>query len=148
MQKLVISSVRDSIRSKLWESDIAELLEHLLSRGAKIAVFAGAVRDTVFAEEHGFTDIKPRDWDIGISHISRRDFDGILNEAGGWKNKYGGFKLAFNRTLPCEIWRQEDTVGLRKTRSPFNLENILRSFVLSCNAIALDLDKGHIYDHG
>lgn len=148
MQKLAISSVRDVIQRKLWSSEIAELLEYLFLRGAKIGVFAGAVRDTVFGQEHGLGNIEPRDWDIGISNISREEFDGILEEVGGKRNRYGGFKMAFRDSLPCEIWRQEDTVGLIKTRSPFSLENILRSFVLSCNAIALDLDTGHIHDHG
>jgi hypothetical protein len=148
MRKLIISSVRDSIQHQIWSSPGSELLQHLLSRGARISVFAGGVRDTILAEECGLPQVRPRDWDIGISHISREEFEGILNEQGGTKNRYGGYKLFSKTSQSWELWRQEDTVGLKKTKSPFSIENVLRSFVLSCNAIAFDIDKGHICDHG
>jgi hypothetical protein len=148
MRRLNIPSVRDSIQNCLWNSGGCGLLQHLFSRDAKISVFAGGVRDTILAQERGYSNVSPRDWDIGISHISRREFDGILKEVGGVRNKYGGFKLFCGSSQPWEIWRQEDTVGLCKNNAPYSFENVLRSFVLSCNAIAIDLDKGHIYDHG
>src|SRR5258708_27561464 len=148
MRRLTISTVRDAIQTELWHSAGSELLWHLLSRGAKIKVFAGGVRDAFLKQECGLGNINPRDWDIGISNIPRQEFDGILSEVGGVKNRYGGFKLLGGSSMPWELWRQEDTVGLRKTESPFTLENVLRSFVLSCNALAFDLDTGHIYDHG
>jgi hypothetical protein len=148
MRILNINSVRDAIQGELWQSAGKDLLEHLLSNGVKIVVFAGSVRDTILSHEHGFIDIKPRDWDIGITGIPVNEFDGILKEVGGTRNKYGGFKLFCDCAQSWEIWRQEDTVGLRKTRSPFSLRNLLHSFVLSCNAIAFDLDKGHICDCG
>jgi hypothetical protein len=140
--------VRDAIQSELWHGARTDLLQYLLSRGVKVFVFAGAVRDTVLSQECGWTHIKPRDWDIGIAGIPRKEFDGLLKDFGGSKNRYGGFKLFCDGSQSWEIWRQEDTVGLRKTNSPFSLENLLRSFVLSCNAIAFDLDRGHIYDCG
>ncbi|SRR6266481_892395 len=148
MRKLNIPTVRDAIQNALWESRGGELLEYLFSRGAKIGVFAGGVRDAVLVQEYGCSNIRTRDWDIGISHIPRTEFDGILREFGGAKNKYGGFKLFFESSQPWEIWRQEDTVGLLKNNVRHSLENVLRSFVLSCNAIAIDLDRGHIYDQG
>jgi hypothetical protein len=148
MHKLNITSVRDAVQAELLEGAGKELLQYLFAQGATICVFAGAVRDTVFAHEVGLRNISPRDWDIGISGIPRKEFNGILEEFGGSKNKYGGFRLFSDTLRPWEIWRQEDTVGLLKTGSPFSLENVLRSFVLSCNAIACDLDKGHIYDCG
>lgn len=148
MRKLKINTVRDNIQTQIWNSRGNELLQHLFLRGAKIGVFAGAVRDAILTYECGCSNIQPRDWDIGISGVSRQEFDGILREFGGSRNRYGGYKLFCGSSPSWEVWRQEDTVGLRKTKSPFNLKNLLRSFVLSCNAIAFDLDKGLFDDHG
>jgi len=148
MRKLKINSVRDAIQNEFWHSAGNDLLQYLLSRGVKITVFAGGVRDVVLAQECGLSHIKPRDWDVGISGISRKKFDGILRELGGSKNRYGGFKLFCDSSQSWEVWRQEDTVGLRMTGSSFGLKNLLRSFVLSCNAIAFDLDTGYICEYG
>jgi hypothetical protein len=148
MQIVKINSVRDSIQDELMHDARKDLLQHLLSRGAKITIFAGAVRDTILAREYGLTSVEPRDWDIGIAGIPRREFDGLLCEVRGLKNRYGGFKLLSRNCQTWELWRQEDTVGLRKTKSSFSLKNLLRSFVLQCNAIAFDLDKGFFHDHG
>jgi hypothetical protein len=148
MLKLKINPIRDAVQGTLWRSPASDLLEHLLLRGAKIAVFAGAIRDLVLSCECGFTHVKPRDWDIGVAGISHDEFNGILKEVGGSKNKYGGFKLFSETAQPWEIWRREETVGLLKTGAPLDMKNVLRSFVLSCNAIACDLNTGNIYDCG
>jgi hypothetical protein len=148
MRTLKVPSVRDHVQEHLLHGGKWELLRYLFSRGARISVFAGAVRDAFLSEECGFRHVVPRDWDIGISHISLKEFDGLLREIGGSKNRYGGFRLAWGASECWELWRQEETVGLRKTKAPFSLVNTLRSFVLSCNAIALDVDRGCIYDHG
>ena len=69
MHKLNITSVRDAVQAELLEGAGKELLQYLFAQGATICVFAGAVRDTVFAHEVGLRNISPRDWDIGISGI-------------------------------------------------------------------------------
>ncbi|HZD93758.1 MAG TPA: hypothetical protein VE133_05855, partial [Candidatus Sulfotelmatobacter sp.] len=47
-----------------------------------------------------------------------------------------------------DIWRLEETIGIRKTGSACSLENVLRSFNLNCNAIALDVRTGLFLDAG
>jgi hypothetical protein len=148
MKNVNISSVRDELFREARVGFGAQLLDFLLSRGAKVHLFAGAVRDSIAKNECGWSGIETRDWDIGISQLSRREFSGVLREAGGLRNRYGGYKLLEAGSCPWEFWRLEDTVGLRQTESPFSLENVLRSFVLSCNALAFDFDKGWISDHG
>jgi hypothetical protein len=46
------------------------------------------------------------------------------------------------------VWRLEETIGLKKTGAPRSLENMLRSFNLNCNAIALDVRTGLFLDAG
>jgi hypothetical protein len=49
--------------------------------------------------------------------------------------------------LPAwDLWRLEDSVGLRKTHTARTLENMLRTFNLNCNAIALNLGTGVLTD--
>lgn len=148
MRRLRLNSVRSAIQTQLWQGVGSDILTYLFRHGVNVTVFAGAVRDVVLAQECGWAHVKPRDWDIGLSGISQKEFDGIFRELGGVKNKYGGFKLFANQPQYWEIWRQEDTVGLRKTGAAFSLENLLRSFVLSCNAIAFNLDTGYLHDCG
>ena len=92
----------------------------------------------------GRGDGTPRDFDIGVAGIRKEDFDSIL--AGlGRRNRHGGFVLR-ERGLPTwDIWRLEDSVGLQKTKSLFSIENVLRSFNLDCNAIALRLELPGIH---
>jgi hypothetical protein len=150
MLKLRLPSVRDSIYRQFESMGAAatDVIQFLLRRDSKVGIFAGAVRDAVAAAEFGWEVSQPRDWDIGVSNISQKDFHGILAELGGIQNHYGGYKLLLNGIVPWEVWRVEDTVGLRIRNAPRTLENVLRSFVLSSNAIVFDLDEEHFYDQG
>src|SRR5207245_8694873 len=74
-------------------------------------------------------------------------FDEVLS-GFGTKNRHGGFVLCEDGFPPWDIWRLEASIGLRKTGTVFSLENVLRSFNLNCNAIALDMKTGVILDAG
>jgi hypothetical protein len=63
MQIVKLNSVRDSIQDELTHDARNDLLQHLLSRGARVLIFAGAVRDTILARECSLTRVEPRDWD-------------------------------------------------------------------------------------
>jgi hypothetical protein len=143
-----LPTVRDDLHARLYKSAGIELLNYILFRGGRVGIFAGAVRDTVAAREFGWSNSVPRDWDIGVSNLSREEFHGILREVGGIQNRHGGYKLFPFATAPWEVWRLEDTVGLRLRVVPFSLGNVLRSFVLSCNAISFDIDSGLFCDRG
>jgi hypothetical protein len=124
------------------------LIEELLLKGSGVAVFAGAVRDVVATHEFGWKANRPRDWDIGVSGVPSPLFDGFLNEIGGIRNRYGGYSVPLGHSPPLEMWRLEETIGLRMRGCRFSLQNVLRSFVLSCNAIAFDVASGYFWDAG
>ena len=107
---------------------------------------AGALRDGI-AAYYGDRSGDPRDFDIAIANVSREIFDDVLSGLGK-RNRHGGYVLSSQSDTNWDVWRLEETIGLRKTGSPRSLENALRSFNLNCNAIALDVRTGLFLDAG
>ncbi len=147
MEQLRLSAVRHHIVDSLYRGSRGPLLEELLRRDAKIYICAGAVRDAIASRYEGRGDGAPRDFDIGVAGINRKDFNYLL-AAMGLRNRHGGFVLREHGLPTWDVWRLEDSIGLRKTGIPYSLENVLRSFNLDCNAIALDLKTGIFTDAG
>ena len=142
-------SVINELRRPFDMPEIRIVLDTLHDSGGHVAFYAGAVRDALLRHETGNVTCQPRDLDIGVQGISRRDFDGLMCEFGGTKNRYGGYKLVPYPTLQMDIWRLEDTLGLHLTKTPFvSVENVLRTFVLDCNATAYDPYREIVYDLG
>ena len=147
MERLRLTAVRHHIVDSIGQDSRSSLLEELLKRDAKIYVLAGAVRDAIASLCEGQGHGAPRDFDLGVAGINNEDFNYIL-AAFGLKNRHGGFVLREQGRSTWDVWRLEDSIGLRKTGSIFSLENVLRSFNLDCNAIALDLKTGMFIDAG
>jgi hypothetical protein len=138
IQQLQLNTKLQRALSDLFEnSGATSPCLKLKKKGASIAIFAGAIRDAFIAQERPTNYAFPRDIDIGVGAISRNIFDSIMHSYDAVPNRYGGYKLPLdNSTL--EFWRLEETVGLTKFGIECNLINVLRSFVLDCNAIAYD----------
>jgi len=64
-----------------------------------------------------------------VADISRGDFDTVLR-AFGRRNRHGGYALRADGGLDWDVWRLEETIGLRKTGTPCSIENVLRTFNL------------------
>jgi hypothetical protein len=71
MHTVKINSVRDAIQSEFWHSTGKDLLEYLLSRGLRIMVFAGGVRDVVLSQECGGLDVKLETGISGMWYLPR-----------------------------------------------------------------------------
>src|SRR2546426_2898459 len=147
MQRLRLDAGQDHLLGSLYQGSRSLLLEEFLRRDAQIYILAGAVRDAIAALYEGRGDGRPRDFDIGVAGIDSEDFNYIL-AAFGMRNRHGGFVLREQDLPTWDVWRLEDSIGLRKTGSIFSLENVLRSFNLDCNAIALDIRTGMFIDAG
>jgi hypothetical protein len=147
MERLRLSTIQYRILDSLYHSNRSAILEEFLKRDAKIFVFAGAIRDAIALLYEGRGANAPRDFDIGIAGISRRDFHDVL-AAFGLRNRHGGFVLRDHDLPAWDVWRLEDSIGLRKTGNTFSLETVLKSFNLNCNAIALDIKTGMFIDAG
>ena len=147
MRQLRLKSVRDAIFSSINGDRRAQALQEFLDHGAQIYVLAGAIRDVIAAHYEGEGNGMPRDFDIAVASVRREDFDTLLL-AFGRPNRHGGYVLHGEGTPNWDVWRLEETIGLRKTGAPCSIENVLRTFNLDCNAIALDIRTGLFLDGG
>jgi hypothetical protein len=146
MKQLRLNPVRDAIFSAINADARAEALYEFFKHGANIFIMAGALRDAITAY-YGEGAGNPRDFDITVANVSREVFDDVLSGLGK-RNRHGGYVLSRQGNPDWDVWRLEETIGLRKTGAPRSLENTLRSFNLNCNAIALDVRTGLFLDAG
>lgn len=147
MKQVRLNPARDAVFAAINNDARAEALDEFFKHGASIFVVAGAVRDAIVAQYEGESPGDPRDFDIAVANISRELFDEVLMGLGR-RNRHGGYVLSSPGSSDWDVWRLEETIGLKKTGSPRSLENMLRSFNLNCNAIALDLRTGLFLDGG
>lgn len=147
MKQVRLNPARDAVFAAITNDARAEALDEFFKHGASIFVVAGAVRDAIAAQYEGDGPGDPRDLDIAVANISRGLFDEVLMGLGR-RNRHGGYVLSRPGSSDWDVWRLEETIGLKKTGSPRSLENMLRSFNLNCNAIALDLRTGLFLDGG
>lgn len=148
MRILKIPTATRILEEELAVSGTSELLEAVLRRQGAPIVFAGAVRDALWSIEVGVGGFKPRDFDIGVLGMSRGRFHALLRDLGGARNRYGGYRLTTSSRRAVDIWRLEDTWGLRATNAAYSIDNVLRTFVLDINAIAFDLSRRVLFDEG
>lgn len=147
MERLRLNAIHDRVLDALYRSSRSAILEEFLRRDAKIYVFAGAVRDAIALLYEGRGDDVPRDFDIGIAGVGREEFNYVLTALGA-RNRHGGFVLRDQDLPSWDVWRLEDSIGLVKTATSFSVENVLKSFNLDCNAIALDVRTGTFVNAG
>ena len=147
MKQVRLNPVRDAVFSAINTDVRVEALHEFFERGAQIFVLAGALRDTIAAHYEGEGPGDPRDFDIAVAGINRELFDEVLMGFGR-RNRHGGYILSQPGSPDWDVWRLEETIGLKKTGAPRSLENMLRSFNLNCNAIALDVRTGLFLDAG
>jgi hypothetical protein len=147
MDQLQMNPVRDAIFAALHSDQRAQALSEFFRCGALIYVVAGALRNAIAAHYEGEGDKTPRDFDIIVGRLCRAEFDAVLQTLGR-RNRHGGYLLPAEGAPNWDVWRMEDTIGLRKTGALCSIENVLRTFNLDCNAVAMDLRTGLAVDGG
>jgi hypothetical protein len=147
MRRLPPNRLTKEIVGSLEEDPRGKLLRALLRHGTGVHVVAGAVRDALVVDSSGIREEVPRDVDIGISNISRELFESVVGRFGE-QNRHSGYVVRDGSRPSWDVWRMEDSIGLRKTGTPYTEENVLRTFNLSCNAIALNIRNGELLEGG
>jgi hypothetical protein len=92
-------------------SGVHETMAGVRSYGGRPILFAGAVRDELYAALTGIPAL-PRDYDIGVAQMSRDCFVAFANSLGAARNRYGGYQFHARDGLNIDLWRIEDTVGI------------------------------------
>ena len=144
MKVLNLKSVQNAILSAMYDDPRVQSLQEFVRVGAQVYIMAGAVRDAIAADV-GLQDGAPRDFDIAVAGVKREFFDEILRQLGT-KNRHGGYVLRTIGAASWDIWRLEESIGLKKTGTPCSLAAVLRTFNLDCNAIAMDFRSGLFFD--
>jgi hypothetical protein len=139
LTKFKSSTASRFLRALLAEAPGDRLLSDLVKLGGRPFVMAGAVRDSVAIDIKAWPVRSPRDVDIGVEGLRKQLFAEIMRSYGAQPNRYGGYRLPCWSPRYWDIWRLEETVGLRASTEVKSVENVLRSFVLDCNAIAYDV---------
>lgn len=147
MKQVRLNPVRNAVLTAINADVRADALHEFFKHGAQVFIVAGALRDAIAAYYEGEGPGAPRDFDIAVAGISRELFDEVLMGFGR-RNRHGGYILSRPGSPDWDVWRLEETIGLKKTGAPRSLENMLRSFNLNCNAIALDVRTGLFLDAG
>ena len=147
MKQVRLNPARNAVLAAINVDVRAEALYEFFKHGAQVFIVAGALRDAIAAYYEGEGPGDPRDFDIAVAGISRELFDEVLT-GFGQRNRHGGYILSRPGSPDWDVWRLEETIGLKKTGAPRSLENMLRSFNLNCNAIALDVRTGLFLDAG
>jgi hypothetical protein len=144
MKLVQFKSVQNAVLTAMYADPRVQTLREFVRAGAQVYVMAGAVRDAI-AADFGLRDGAPRDFDIAVAGIKREFFDEVLHKLGR-KNRHGGYVLANGEVASWDIWRLEESIGLKKTGTPCSLAAVLRTFNLNCNAIAMDFRSGLFFD--
>jgi len=147
MKQVRLNPARNAVLAAINVDIRADALYEFFKHGAQVFIVAGALRDAIAAYYEGEGPGDPRDFDIAVAGISRELFDEVLM-GFGQRNRHGGYILSRPGSPDWDVWRLEETIGLKKTGAPRSLENMLRSFNLNCNAIALDVRTGLFLDAG
>ena len=148
MLNLAIPAARDMLLATLQDAGVVPTIEYLLARGGRPILFAGAVRDSLILLEQGKSFGLPRDLDIGVAGLERSKFHWIVRDIGGALNRHGGYKLIREGLPAVDLWRLEDTLGLRVFGAHCTIANVLRTFVIDLNAVAFDAHTGRFEDRG
>src|SRR5205823_10567848 len=138
MRPIVLGSVRNRLKRTLEQGEAKGLIAALLRKSRAVYICGGASRDLIAAEKFGWTS-SVRDFDIGVQGLSRNVFDELMLAAGGIPNRYGGYRVNWPEQPSWDVWRIEETTDLQIAHAPISLTNVLRSFVIDCNAISIDL---------
>lgn len=141
-----MNTVRDEVLASLGSDPRAQVLHEFLRAKAQVYVVAGALRDAI-ACDLGYRQLAARDFDIAIANIGRELFDEVL-QSFGQQNRHGGYVLSRPGNPNWDVWRLEESIGLKKTGAGCSLETVLRTFNLDSNAVALDLRTGLLLDAG
>lgn len=142
-----MNPVKDAVFAALHSDPRAQALNEFFRSGAQSYVVAGALRDAIAMHYEKESNKTPRDFDIVVGRLCREEFDAVL-QSFGRRNRHGGYLLTSEGAPNWDVWRLEETIGLRKTGAPCSIENVLRTFNLDCNAVAMDLRTGLVLDGG
>lgn len=136
---------RDLLWRKISVADLDSVIRELTD--GKIYLLAGAVRDALLSVIRG-VGIHTNDFDVAVMGVSETLFHRTAARLEGKRNRHGGYRIKLRSGNDLDLWRIEDTLGLRQGLQEANLRNVLRSFVLDINAVAFDFQTNSFLDLG
>lgn len=137
---------------------ILEVLDRFMSRKWRSYVVGGTLRDIMLAPAWAF----PRDIDIVVDGPTREDMEGVLADLTVRRTRFGGLHLVKpfvddsgarqSGEILLDVWRLEDTWGIRANGFAPTIENFVRTPFLNIDSVAIELCSRTTYrqivEHG
>jgi hypothetical protein len=124
---------------------IREVLDRVLERGWRAYIVGGTLRDVMLAPVSAF----PRDVDLVISGCTEQEVEGAFHDLVNRRTRFGGLHLATHFSyggispscgqLIFDVWRLEDTWGIRHAGLPPTIESFVRTPFLNIDSVAIEL---------
>ncbi len=132
-------------QARAIRSSIGAVLDQIVERGWKTYVVGGTLRDVMLAPPSAF----PRDIDLIVVGPSQDAMENAFSDLITRKTRFGGLHLV--RPFDCgvitrvsgevlfDIWRLEDTWGIRDQDLPPTIENFVRTPFLNIDSVAIEV---------
>lgn len=138
---------------------IDEVLQRIRRRGWRAFIVGGTIRDVMLAPPSAF----PRDIDIVLSGASQRELDVEFADLLKRTTRFGGLHLVkpinlvgdradVEAEIVFDVWRLEDTWGIRHAGLAPTIESFVRTPFLNIDSAAMELTprnaRRHLVEHG
>lgn len=124
---------------------IREVLDRVLERKWQAYIVGGTLRDVMLAPPSAF----PRDIDLVVSGCSEQAFETAFHDLVNRRTRFGGLHLVAQFryggiSSSCgqvffDVWRLEDTWGIRNAGLPPTIDSFVRTPFLSIDSAAIEL---------
>jgi hypothetical protein len=126
-------------------SAVNRVLDRVLERKWRAYIVGGTLRDVMLAPASAL----PRDIDIVVCGASREDLEAVFFDLMSRRTHFGGLHLVTpfrygglrqsRGQVIFDVWRLEDTWGLRNAGLPITIENFVRTPFLNIDSVAVEL---------
>lgn len=137
-------NLRDRVRrflksERYGRPEVADFIDQM-SETHQVFLFGGILRDLSLVGNEGFNS----DVDIVVVPTNGAGGKSPLDDHQTVMNKFGGFRITLSR-WKIDVWELKNTWAFAKGYSQPSVQNLCNATFFDWDAIAFDVQNGHIY---